>query len=64
LFDLVAAAVWAGDLSFFTIDECQDPREGFLAGAAEKLIVRHACLLIVAGPNRMVDPGGWMIQTL
>ena len=28
---------------FFLIDQSQHSREGFLAGAAEELVVRHRC---------------------
>ena len=52
LVDVMTTTVWARDLSFFTIDESQDSRKSFLAGAAEELVVRHACLLLLQAPNR------------
>jgi hypothetical protein len=41
LFNLMATTVRACDLSFFPIDQSQQSRKGFLAGAAEELVVRH-----------------------
>jgi hypothetical protein len=44
LLDIVAATVPAGNTAFLIIDESQNLRECFLAGAAEELVVRHTDL--------------------